>query len=188
MKHILILIFFLQLSSECIAQQEHRISGWGTVGLGLSSFGFDDGDGGVSNNFGFAVRYDNFTLKYKRGAIYEIAIFKSQEQAKSHELLLGYTIDLAPGIDEKHNYSDLFLSFSSGIGELDYLSRGKLLSSTFLNNEYEMNTNSATAFPLEIECEFWVSHYFGISLTAFSTISKFRPVIGSNLCFRLGDL
>jgi len=188
MKHIVVLFTFLQLTDVCVAQERQSLCVWGALGFGVSSFAFTGGHWGLSGNLGLAARYDYFTLKYKRNVVSQFAVLGFQEHVKSHEFLFGYAFGLFPRTEANRTSSDVRLGLSGGIGEIQYFSRGRLLSSAAFDDEYETITNSGPSIPLEIELECRFGNYVGVALTTFASISEFHPVFGGNLCLRLGFL
>jgi hypothetical protein len=164
-------------------------------GLGASSFAFTTTDWGFSGNYGCAIRYDYFTLKYKRCATDEFSVLGFSEHLGMHELLFGYAFDLVPKIDGNNRDYNILLGTYGGFAQIEYIQQGKPIPSPPQNThaggvptftDYESITNKASALSLEIELEFNFVKYFGISLVTYSTVSRFHPVIGSNLCLQIG--
>ncbi len=197
MRRFIVLFIWLLLTHRCISQEQHHFSAWGMYGLGVSSFAFTTSDWGFSGNYGCAIRYDYFTLKYKRCATDQFSVLDFREHLGMHELLFGYAFDLDPKIEGNDRDYDFLLGTYVGFAQIEYIQRGRPIPSPPQNThaggfitltDYESITNKASALSLEIELEFHFLRYFGISLVTFSTVSRFYPVIGSNLCLHIGYL
>ncbi len=172
----------------CLTQEAEKISAWGTVGIGISSFRFPHTDGGISGNLGFAVRYNPITVKYKRNVLSELNIWGESEQLKTHEVLLGYAFNILQQVENEHSFADSKLCVSAGFGGAEYISRDSLIFSSFLSSNYRMKSESGPAFPVELELELFLMKYVGVSFNVYSVISKFTPVFGGNVCIRIGYL
>lgn len=158
MKKVELFVLLIFSTESLFSQEQQELSAWASVGLGISSFDRSVPSWSVSANVGLAIQLSRFIVKYKRNDHSEFAIFIPQEEARSHEFLLGYSIVLGPQT-EVEEFNLFRLSASFGIGSLKQITRGeRIINHGFLDDTFEMIKQTSTCYPIELEMKLILSH------------------------------
>jgi hypothetical protein len=173
---IAILLFVCTISLA--AQETAPFSAWCSAGFGASSFGEGDSHWSKSGNVGVGLSYSYFTVKYERRVNSEFTILSTEQQAKSHEFLVGVII----------NQSPIRVDVSTGIGSMQQITRGHSISTVLFDSNFQMLSSSGTCFPIEIEASIRSFGFIGFSFTAFTILSEFKPIAGAHLSILIGYL
>jgi hypothetical protein len=186
MRSLTLVISVLLTTTLAFSQEQHTFSFWGTAGLGLSSFGHSSSGWGTQSSLGLGIEWEGFNIKYKRSFNQEVEMFVPQEEAHSHEILMGYMIVIWPQ-SETPRPSSLRLGAHVGIGSFEQVTRGRrIISSHLFGDTFEMIKESSVCCPADVEIRFLFSRYFGFAATGFSLFSRFSPLYGGQINILLG--
>lgn len=183
MKTIYIIIIYSILSFvSSFAQETKQWTVYGNAGLGLSKVNYSDSEGGILALFGVTVKYDHWLLHYDRSINNEIELFKPEEKITSHAIFLGYSLQPFVSVPE------IFLNGKFGIGTVENLSRGKIVSYALFNDQYEMKSEQSNSRIIEIDAELRIAKYVGFYWGILCNFNQLRNIYGTNVGIIVGDI
>ncbi|MDY0083561.1 MAG: hypothetical protein RBR74_10295 [Ignavibacteriaceae bacterium] len=183
MKNLLFVSLLFFLSLEGFSQNNHQYSIWGNFGGGLAFADYsNEGGGGFSLNYGISGKYDFYIASIKRHNNMEFSFKIPNEKLNSTSFLIGLSNDV---FKNENNRSTFNINLLVGISYLEVYQREKQTTSGTFNDKYELNKVTSVGLPIELNAEFRLTSYIGLSATVFSNLNKYNSLLGvsANLIF-----